>query len=82
MEKWLCYGPDSLILDSDLQEISKRAHNITTVDVLLSFTHMPHKEELAMPLFEALQQILHNAYILPIPAPTPSADTTQPSKKT
>ncbi|KAF8178738.1 P-loop containing nucleoside triphosphate hydrolase protein [Pholiota molesta] len=79
MENWPCYGPDSLVSDSDLQEIAKRAHNISTLDTLLSFTHIPHEEELAMPLFNALQQILDSVYS-PM-AGTPTADSTRSSRK-
>ncbi len=80
MENWPCYGPDSLVCDSDLQEIAKRAHTILTLDSLRSLTSIPHEEELALPLFMALQQILHDVYRLPTPV-TPSTEPLRPSKK-
>lgn len=58
MDEWPMYGPDHLVSDADLTEIAKRAHNITTIPALISLTHMPHEEDLAAPLFTALQQIL------------------------
>lgn len=81
MENWPCYGPDSLVCNSNLQEIAKQAHTIVTLDNLLSITHIPHEDELAMPLFTALQQILHNVYSVQLTPTIPSTCPLKPSKK-
>ena len=67
MVDWPLYGPDSLVSDSDLHEITKRAHNVSSVDILISFTHIPHAEQLAAPLFATLRRILYEVCGIPIP---------------
>jgi hypothetical protein len=56
--KWPAYGPKSLISDVDLEDISKHAGSITTLDDLVARTHIIHWSFLARPLFNAIQTAL------------------------
>ena len=55
---WPFYGPRDLISDDDLKAVSIHAHALQHVDDLLPFTHLIHWDELAHPLYEAVQSAL------------------------
>ena len=57
-DKWPSYGPDCLVTDHDLREITQRAQGITTIDDLDNIAQIPHLDELAHSLLSALQSIL------------------------
>lgn len=68
------YAPDSLICNSDLEEVAKRAHSISDVETLVSFLHLPHEDKLALPLFSALVNII-TEICGPFPVSTPHNPT-------
>lgn len=55
---WTSYGPQALVSDSDLQEISKRAHTLISADDIDAVTQILHLDDISTSLLENLRTIL------------------------
>ncbi|KAF4612582.1 hypothetical protein D9613_012725 [Agrocybe pediades] len=57
MEEWPSYGPDSLVSDTDVEEIANRILTVFTIEHLQSHARIVHIQDLSAPLLDALQDI-------------------------
>ncbi|KAF9542264.1 hypothetical protein CPC08DRAFT_595223, partial [Agrocybe pediades] len=57
MDDWPSYGPDSLVTDTDLEEIATRILTVYTGEHLRRYTRIVHIHDLSQPLLSALHEI-------------------------
>ncbi|KAF9536389.1 P-loop containing nucleoside triphosphate hydrolase protein [Agrocybe pediades] len=57
MDDWPSYGPDSLVTDTDLEEIASRILTVYTTEHLRCYTQIVHLQDLSAPLLDTLHKI-------------------------
>ena len=78
MDGWPSYGPESLVSDHDLREITQKARAVTSIDDLDAIARIPHLDQLATSLLTTLESVLREVCgFEPTPLEPPTTEVQQ-----